>query len=219
METSAVGLIKKLTTQLSQAMAAMEQVLQSMIMALNIGKATDNFFPALPLVVSNNYLMSIVASLVVGIDGATTRDCRSAGVSSLADRKVFLQRRREFDCIIIGGNTARHEPYNKTPVPLIVISRSLVNPVQGNHLAHFWNCSPAEAVAKARKLFGENILIEGGITMINELIENNILDQLELSVTPATGGENLIDWKALLGKFKTFNLRQADGTQFYSASN
>ena len=163
--------------------------------------------------------MSIVASLVVGSDGSTVSDLRSAGVSSLADRKMFLQRRREVDAIIIGGNTARREPYNKTPVPLVVISRTLVNPVQGNHLAHFWNCSPVQAVEKARKLFGENILVEGGVSMINNLIENNVLDQLELSVTPATGGENRIDWKALLAKFKTLHMQEVDGTQFYSASN
>ena len=163
--------------------------------------------------------MSIVASLVVGSDGSTVSNLRSAGVSSLADRKLFLQRRREVDAIIIGGNTARREPYNKTPVPLVVISRTLVNPVQGNHLAHFWNCSPVQAVEKARKLFGENILVEGGVSMINNLIENNVLDQLELSVTPATGGENRIDWKALLAKFKTLQMQEADGTQFYSASN
>ena len=163
--------------------------------------------------------MSIVASLVVGSDGSTVSDLGSAGVSSLADRKMFLQRRREVDAIIIGGNTARGEPYNKTPVPLVVISRTLVNPVQGNHLAHFWNCSPVQAVEKARKLFGENILVEGGVSMINNLIENNVLDQLELSVTPATGGENRIDWKALLAKFKTLHMQEVDGTQFYSASN
>lgn len=169
--------------------------------------------------VSNNCDMSVVASLVVGIDGSTVKDSGSAGVSSLADRKLFLQRRRSVDCIIIGGNTARREPYNKTPVPLVVVSRTLVNPVQGNHLAHFWNCSPVEAIEKARKLFGENILIEGGVSMINNLIENDALDQLELSVTPATGGESRIDWKVLLTKFKTSVMREENGTKFYSASN
>ena len=163
--------------------------------------------------------MSIVATLVVGIDGSTSKESRSAGVSSAADRQVFLQRRREVDCIIIGGNTARHEPYNRTPVPLVVISRSLVNPVQGNHLALLWNCSPSEAVKKAQKQFGDKILIEGGITMINELIANGVIDQLELSVTPASGGDDRIDWKTLLAKFSHCTSREVDGTTFYSAHN
>ena len=163
--------------------------------------------------------MSVVATLVVGIDGSTSKESRSAGVSSPADRQVFLQRRREVDCIIVGGNTARHEPYSRTPVPLIVISRSLVNPVQGNHLAHFWNCSPAQAVEKARKQFGDKILIEGGVTMINELIDQSIIDELELSVTSASGGQDRVDWKGLLAKFAHCQSREVDGTTFYSARN
>ena len=163
--------------------------------------------------------MSVVATLVVGSDGSTSKESRSAGVSSPEDRKAFLQRRREVDVIIVGGNTARHEPYNRTPVPLVVISRSLVNPVQGNHLALFWNCSPMTAVEKARALFGEKILIEGGISMINELITNKAIDQLELSVTPATGGEDTIDINHLLSNFSTINKRVESGTVFYSAHN
>ena len=163
--------------------------------------------------------MSIVATLVVGSDGSTSKESRSAGVSSVADRQVFLQRRREVDCIIIGGNTARHEPYNRTPVPLVVISRSLVNPVQGNHLALLWNCSPEQAVKRARTQFGNKILIEGGITMINELIEHGVIDQLELSVTPASGGDERIDWKELLAKFAHCTSREVEGTTFYSAHN
>ena len=163
--------------------------------------------------------MSIVATLVVGSDGSTSKESRSAGVSSTADRQVFLQRRREVDCIIIGGNTARHEPYNRTPVPLVVISRSLVNPVQGNHLALLWNCSPAQAVEKARRQFGEKILIEGGVTMINELIEHGVIEQLELSVTPASGGDERIDWKGLLAHFAHYTSREVEGTTFYSAHN
>jgi riboflavin biosynthesis pyrimidine reductase len=163
--------------------------------------------------------VSVVATLVVGSDGSTSKESRSAGVSSPADRQVFLQRRREVDCIIVGGNTARHEPYNRTPVPLIVISRSLVNPVQGNHLAHFWNCSPKQAVEKAQKQFGDKILIEGGVTMINELIDQSIIDELELSVTPASGGQDRVDWKGLLAKFAHCQSREVDGTTFYSAHN
>jgi len=163
--------------------------------------------------------VSVVATLVVGSDGSTSKESRSAGVSSPADRQVFLQRRREVDCIIVGGNTARHEPYNRTPVPLIVISRSLVNPVQGNHLAHFWNCSPAQAVEKAQKQFGDKILIEGGVRMISELIDQSIIDELELSVTPASGGQDRVDWKGLIAKFAHCESREVDGTTFYSAHN
>jgi riboflavin biosynthesis pyrimidine reductase len=163
--------------------------------------------------------VSVVATLVVGSDGSTSKESRSAGVSSAEDRKAFLQRRREVDVIIVGGNTARNEPYSRTPVPLVVISRSLVNPVPGNHLALFWNCSPVMAVEKARTIFGEKILIEGGVSMINELLAHQAIDQLELSVTSATGGENSVDINLLLSHFSQVEKREESGTIFYSAHN
>jgi len=159
--------------------------------------------------------MSVIASLVVGSDGSTSKESKSAGVSSAADRRAFLARRRVVDCIIIGGNTARYEPYNRTPVSLVVLSRSLVNPVSGNHLAHMWNASPAEAVERATKQFGENILIEGGYSMICELLDENLLDGIELSVTPESGGDGIIDWKELLARFDTCEITEDEGTHFY----
>jgi riboflavin biosynthesis pyrimidine reductase len=161
--------------------------------------------------------MSVIASMVVGSDGSTSKDSKSAGVSSPADRRAFLSRRRNVDCIIIGGNTARNEPYNRTPVPLVVLSRSLVNPVMGNHLANVWNASPAEAVERATRKFGSNILIEGGFSMISELLDANLLDGLELSVTPETGGEGYIDWKELIARFDSYEITEDEETFFYHA--
>jgi riboflavin biosynthesis pyrimidine reductase len=163
--------------------------------------------------------MSTVASLVVGLDGSTSKGNTSNGVSSDADRRAFLARRRKVDCILIGGNTARHEPYKQSPVPLVIISRSTINPVAGNDLSHLWNMSAAQALEKAKKNFGERILIEAGTSIIFELIDQGLVDQLDLSVTPVTGGENPIDWRALLNKFAHHSLTQIDGTDFYTAHN
>ena len=163
--------------------------------------------------------MSTIATLVVGRDGSTTKDATSRHISSSADRASFLNRRRQVDVIIIGGNTARSEPYSRTPVPLIICSRSSINPVVENEKSELWNCSPDEAIDKARKVFGENILIEGGARMIVELVENQKIDQLELSITEVIGGENILDWQLLLSKFKHVEMQQIVDTQFFSASN
>jgi riboflavin biosynthesis pyrimidine reductase len=63
----------------------------------------------------------VIATLVVGSDGSTAKDGSSRGVTSTLDRARFLERRRHVDAILIGGNTARCEPYRKTPVPVVVI--------------------------------------------------------------------------------------------------
>jgi dihydrofolate reductase len=163
--------------------------------------------------------MSTIATLVVGQDGSTTKNATSKNITSSSDRTSFLSRRSGVDAIIIGGNTARNEPYARTPVPLIVCSRGMINPVEENKIAQLWNCSPIEAIDKARKLFGDNILIEGGATMILELVDGQKIDQLELSVTQVTGGENFLDWKLLLSKFKSVEMKEVEDTQFFSAWN
>jgi hypothetical protein len=55
--------------------------------------------------------------------------------------------------------------------------------------------------------------------MINELISHNLIDRLELSVTPAIGGEDKIDINQLLSHFSQISKREDSGTVFYSAHN
>jgi len=161
--------------------------------------------------------MPVIATLVVGADGSTSRDGNSAGVSSDIDRSQFLQRRRSADCIIIGGNTARTEPYHRTPVPVVVISRSLINPLTDNRLAHCWNLSPIKALDKAITTFGPRIHIEAGFSIIQELLEAGRIDELELSITAITGGEDKINIKELLANFDSSSEVSVDGTRMISA--
>ena len=162
--------------------------------------------------------MATVATLVLGIDGSTSLNGNSDGISSRVDHERFLIRRRRSDCLIIGGNTARADRYQRTPVPLVIISRSLPDLISENPLAHWWNLSPANAVLRAREEFGENILIEAGISIITELLSFGAIDQLELSVTPVSGGENRLEIDELLRHFSHINKTQIEDTAFYSCS-
>ena len=162
--------------------------------------------------------MAVIATLVVGADGSTTKGGTSQGVTSGADRAQFLEHRRLADCIFIGGNTARTEPYLRTPVPVVVISHQLDNPLASNPLAHLWNLSPVAGLVKAIATFGPRIHVEAGATMISELIAAGQIDQLELSITSVTGGEMRVDIEALLGAFGTQEEKVIDGTRFISAS-
>jgi len=162
--------------------------------------------------------MTTVATLVLGIDGSTSLNGSSDGISSPVDRERFLARRRESNSLIIGGNTARSDRYQKTPVPLVILSRSRPDLIDINPQAHWWNLSPADAVVRARAEFGERIFVEAGISIVTELLKLGVIDQLELSVTGVRGGENRITTKELLQHFEKINETQIGDTTFYSCS-
>jgi riboflavin biosynthesis pyrimidine reductase len=161
--------------------------------------------------------MAVFASLVVGSDGSTAKGGNSRGITSGVDRTAFLARRRSADFLLIGGETARVEPYHRTPVPVVISSRSMINSLADNRLAHWWNLSPTDALAKGVKKFGENVLVESGPTIIDDLLSNQALDGIYLSITSVTGGENQIDIAALLGNFVEIDRQEVEGTQFIEA--
>lgn len=162
--------------------------------------------------------MSVHATLVMGTDGSTSFLGSSDGVTSPEDRAQFLATRRQSDVIIIGGNTARHDRYRRTPVPLVILSHSYPEIIRENPRAHWWNLSPIEAVRKAEKEFGASILIEAGVSMIRQLLSLGVISQLSVSVTPMSGGENRADLTELLSYFTVVELNQKNDTIFYSCT-
>jgi riboflavin biosynthesis pyrimidine reductase len=161
--------------------------------------------------------MSVFASLVVGSDGSISKGGNSREISSGIDRTTFLERRRKADFLLIGGETARCEPYHRTPVPVVVSSRSMINSLADNRLAHWWNLSPAAALAKGIEKFGGNVLVESGPTFLDQLVLSKDLDGIYLSITKVVGGENPINITDLLDKFSEVSRTEIEGTIFIEA--
>ncbi|CAN2202372.1 hypothetical protein MCEMRE203_00788 [Candidatus Nanopelagicaceae bacterium] len=84
-------------------------------------------------------------------------------------------------------------------------------------MAHMWNLSAREAIERATRIFGPEIHIEAGLSIIQELLDENLIDRLELSETDISGGENVIDLQSLLAKFDVVDVTEVDGTKFTSA--
>jgi len=186
-----------------------------MIMRETITAPTDN--PNKVFTRDNLSAMSVFASLVVGADGSTSKNGSSNGISSGVDRTTFLARRRKADFILIGGQTARIEPYHRTPVPVVVASRSMINALADNRLAHWWNLSPVSALEKGTKKFGPNVLVEAGPRLINELIQARVLDGIHLSITDVIDGEDVINIEELLSHFTVIERDESQGTFFIEA--
>jgi len=143
--------------------------------------------------------MSVIANLVMGSDGSTTLNGCSDQLSSKADRLRFHELRAAANSILIGGNTARNEPYGKTPVPLVVLSKSgeIPEAVRNNPLVHIWDLDPASAISKAQGLFGPDVLVEGGIALLSVLLQENLIQELFLTISTKTDGENVYDLNSL----------------------
>jgi riboflavin biosynthesis pyrimidine reductase len=164
--------------------------------------------------------MSVLANLVLGSDGSTTLDGSSKSLSSAEDRRRFHELRAQASVILIGGNTARNEPYAQTPVPLVVITRSgeIPDSVRANPKTHIWDLDPISAVDKALKELGGTVLVEAGMSLIQGLLVANKIDELYLTLSKISGGENVYDLSALTREFTVESSEKIDGETFLKLS-
>jgi riboflavin biosynthesis pyrimidine reductase len=164
--------------------------------------------------------MRIIANLVIGSDGATVLEGSSKALSSELDRSRFHALREKSSTILIGGNTARNEPYSKTPVPLVIVSASNQIPkgVRNNPLAHIWNISPLEAIMRIGdefEVFGSEILVEGGAQLLQELLDGDVIDELFITQTQQIGGTDAINLKSLTSGFHEKSCEEISGDKFW----
>jgi riboflavin biosynthesis pyrimidine reductase len=160
--------------------------------------------------------MWIRANLVLGAGGQSTFEGTSKALSSRFDRAKFHAIRADAQAILIGGNTARIEPYGKTPVRLIVLSKSgdIPNSITANSSAEIWALSPAEAIAKLRGEGVERILVEAGPSIVAELSSQNLLDGLYLTQTNFDKGENAVDIEAITANMVMESVEDSEDESF-----
>ena len=86
--------------------------------------------------------------------------------------------------------------------------------VRENTKAHIWQLDPISAIKKAGDEFGGNILVEGGMNLIQELLIANQIDELYLTLSNKSGGENVYDLSALTRDFTVESSEKVDGETF-----
>lgn len=156
----------------------------------------------------------VAANLVIGADGSTTLKGSSRGLSFPADRERFHELRGEFKAILIGGATARSEPYQRTPLPLIVLTHgSLPVELSTNPLAENWNEPISLAIPRARDLFGD-LLLEVGPTLLQGALKARLVTELFLTISNVTGGENVMEIATLIKSFEEVSRESVEGGLF-----
>lgn len=150
----------------------------------------------------------VSANLIVGIDGSTTANGSSIGLSNDEDRQRFHQLRGESDLILIGGNTARREPYKRTPIPLYILTHSKVKLQPKNQLAKQFQLTPKQLLEEVGGKFESSselpikLLVEAGPKLLLEMTTQSLVDYLYLTVSLNKKGENKVDINELTKDFR-----------------
>lgn len=166
-------------------------------------------------------LVKVSANLIVGSDGSTSINGSSMGLSNDEDRRRFQQLRQKSDLIVIGGNTARREPYKRTPVPLYILTHSKIKLQPKNQLAKQFQLTPSELIAEVAKDFKSNseqvpinVLIESGPKLLLAMIKESLVDELYLTVSLSKVGDNRISIEELTKSFKLINKEITEQYEF-----
>ena len=157
----------------------------------------------------------------MGKDGSTTVNNSSIGLSTNEDRARFKQLRSKADLILIGGNTARREPYKKTPVPLFILTHAKVRLQPKNQLAKQFSMSITDLLseisnnfAPTESTFPINLLVEAGPILLQQMIELSLIDNLYLTKNLEKDGENKISIENLIEPFKLITTERVESCEF-----
>jgi riboflavin biosynthesis pyrimidine reductase len=160
--------------------------------------------------------MALIASLVVGRNGATSLGGKSAPLSTPSDRERFLERHRSAAAIIIGKRSALIENYSATNVPIFIFSRSaealnLPHPLMQQVTVDRGDLG--EIVRRIGQPIEGEIVVEAGASLLRALIDEGVIDQLELSISPIDGDGDFTDVDDLVRKFDCSEILAEDGTR------
>ena len=161
------------------------------------------------------------ANLIVGKDGSTTVAGSSTPLSTDEDRRRFHQLRTDSDLILIGGNTARREPYKRTPIPLYILTHTKVRLAPKNQLAKQFTMTPAQMINEISNNFppqdsksGIRLLVEAGPKLLQQMIDESLIDQIYLSINLEKTGDNQISIEALTSTFKLITTEVISACEF-----
>lgn len=155
--------------------------------------------------------MSVIATLVIGSNGATALGGTSTALSTPADRQRFLALHRAAGAYITGRNSYSAESYSNSSAPVLIFSRT-TKPVLGATVIDSSKGLPT-AMRDAESRFGSPIVVEAGATLFMELLKTGCIQECELSIVPLEGDSHFIDLDVILGYLEIADDDMVDGTR------
>jgi riboflavin biosynthesis pyrimidine reductase len=161
-------------------------------------------------------------NMVGSVDGAAHgSDGRSGSINNAVDAEVFHLLRSQADAIIVGGGTARAEGYHPAVRPLVVVSGRgrLPETLQGAEGVRVEAGGDEDAlrslVGRLRDEGFEQLLCEGGPTLLGRLLSAGLVDELCCTITPLLVGGSagrIVDGPPLGIPLTLSSLVEQDGT-------
>jgi riboflavin biosynthesis pyrimidine reductase len=122
---------------------------------------------------------------------------------------------------LIGGNTARREPYKRTPVPLYILTHAKVRLQPKNQLAKQFSMGITDLFSEISNNFLPtditspiNLLVEAGPTLLQEMIDLSLINHLYLTKNLEKNGENKISIEKLTAPFKLVTSERVGSCEF-----
>lgn len=160
--------------------------------------------------------MALIASLVVGSDGATSLQGKSSPLSTPSDRARFLKRHRSAAAFIIGRQSAFIENYSASQVPIFVFSRSselLSLPHPRMQQVTVNRADLGEISRRIDQRIEGDIVVEAGASLLTAMIETGVIDILEISISPIPGDGNYLNVEEIIQNFECSEEIADDGTR------
>ena len=153
--------------------------------------------------------MSVIATLNIGSNGATSKSGNSQPLSTEPDRRRFLDLHRSAGAYVLGRNSFAAERYTSSSAPILILSRSLEE-VMGATLVT--TSDLAATMREIAKEYPHPILVEAGVSLLKPLIECGAIEELYLSLSPIDGDGDFVDKDELLSHFEVATSEEIEGT-------
>src|SRR5579863_3073014 len=134
-----------------------------------------------------------VAVMVSSVDGRATVDGRVGDLTGSADQQVLLGARERAAAVVVGGRTVRAEGYVGLLGEEAKTRREALGLPPEPELVVFTRASPPlpELWRQLRERHGDELIVcEGGPTLLGMIVEQRLLDQLVLCLSPQIVGDD-----------------------------
>jgi riboflavin biosynthesis pyrimidine reductase len=134
-----------------------------------------------------------VAVMVTSVDGRATVGGRVGGLTGSADQQVLLGAREAAAAIVVGGNTVSAEGYDRLLGDEARARRQAKGLPAEPELVVFTRASPPLPAlwSQLRERYPDGLIVcEGGPTALGLIVENRLLEQFVLGISPHIVGDD-----------------------------